>query len=240
VVAAREQHGRRQGRGPKPSQATAWLGKKKTWWRRCGRRTKRRESHTHAFKHTKTLDAVSSGHASAATNNQQRTSCNCNRNAADDTIGGWSRDYVGDAGARRLRRRGWLDSSARSASRRARAGGWKRAGRGISGAAGQPGAGGGTRAAVPPVLIEVTQLDQVRAVVEQWMKANCKAKRLANGSPRLRRRIGSRGCLRSRWTHRYCSASGVGGCAARQPIAVEGDLSAAGCGLRLWLRAGTR
>jgi 6,7-dimethyl-8-ribityllumazine synthase len=32
---------------------------------------------------------------------------------------------------------------------------------------------------VPPVLIEVTQLDQVRDVVAQWMKANCKAEEVA-------------------------------------------------------------
>ena len=37
----------------------------------------------------------------------------------------------------------------------------------------------GRAPAVPPVLIEVTQLDQVRAVVEQWMKANRKAEEIA-------------------------------------------------------------
>ena len=56
----------------------------------------------------------------------------------------------------------------------------------------------GRAPAVPPILIEVTQLDQVRVVVKQWMKANGKATRLANGCRRLRRRTGGRGCLRLR------------------------------------------
>ena len=99
----------------------------------------------------------------------------------------------------------------------------------------------GRAPAVPPILIEVTQLDQVRAVVEQWMMANYSAEEVGNGSLRLRLRTGTRGCLRLRWTHRYWLASG----SRRTHCTASPSLSRAicprrECGLRLWLRAGTR
>jgi len=87
----------------------------------------------------------------------------------------------------------------------------------------------GRAPAVPPILIEVTQLDQVRDVVAQWMQANCKAEeigeRLSEVAP-------------THWNSRlftvalepaltlgfWESENALHG----RPIAVEGDLSAAG------------
>jgi 6,7-dimethyl-8-ribityllumazine synthase len=82
---------------------------------------------------------------------------------------------------------------------------------------------------VPPILIEVTQLDQVRAVVEQWMKANSKAEgigeRLSEVAPthwnsRLFTVTLDPALLLGFWE----SENPLHG----KPIAVEGDLSAAG------------
>jgi 6,7-dimethyl-8-ribityllumazine synthase len=87
----------------------------------------------------------------------------------------------------------------------------------------------GRAPAVPPILIEVTQLDQVRAVVEQWMKANCKAdeigERLTEVAPtywnsRLFTVTLEPSLLLGFWE----SENPLHG----RPIAVEGDLSAAG------------
>jgi 6,7-dimethyl-8-ribityllumazine synthase len=82
---------------------------------------------------------------------------------------------------------------------------------------------------VPPVLIEVTQLDQVRAVVEQWMKANCKAEEIGeqlsevaptHWNSRLFTVALEPSLLLGFWE----SENPLHG----RPIAVEGDLSAAG------------
>jgi 6,7-dimethyl-8-ribityllumazine synthase len=87
----------------------------------------------------------------------------------------------------------------------------------------------GRAPAVPPILIEVTQLDQVRAVVEQWMKANSKAEgigeRLSEVAPthwnsRLFTVTLDPALLLGFWE----SENPLHG----KPIAVEGDLSAAG------------
>jgi 6,7-dimethyl-8-ribityllumazine synthase len=87
----------------------------------------------------------------------------------------------------------------------------------------------GRAPAVPPVLIEVTQLDQVRAVVEQWMKANSSAEevgeRLSVVAPthwnsRLFTVELDASLLLGFWE----SENPLHG----RPIAIEGDLSAAG------------
>ncbi|HUD22447.1 MAG TPA: 6,7-dimethyl-8-ribityllumazine synthase [Acidobacteriaceae bacterium] len=87
----------------------------------------------------------------------------------------------------------------------------------------------GRAPAVPPILIEVTQLDKVRAVVEQWMKANFSAKeideRLSEVAPthwnsRLFTVVPDASLLLGFWE----SENPLHG----RPIAVEGDLSAAG------------
>ena len=83
--------------------------------------------------------------------------------------------------------------------------------------------------AVPPVLIEVTQLDQVRALVEQWVKANSSADAAAQRPSAI---------APTHWNSRlftlqldlslalgfWQSENPLHG----KPIAVEGDLSAAG------------
>jgi 6,7-dimethyl-8-ribityllumazine synthase len=87
----------------------------------------------------------------------------------------------------------------------------------------------GRAPAVPPVLIEVTQLDQVRAVVEQWMKDNFSADEISERLAEVRP---------THWNSRlftveldpsfllgfWESENPLHG----RPIAIEGDLSAAG------------
>ena len=87
----------------------------------------------------------------------------------------------------------------------------------------------GRAPAVPPVLIEVTQLDQVRAVVEQWMKANSSAEevgeRLSVIAPtHWNSRLFTVALEASLLLGFWESENPLHG----KPIAVEGDLSAAG------------
>jgi len=87
----------------------------------------------------------------------------------------------------------------------------------------------GRAPAVPPVLIEVTQLDQVRAVVEQWMKANSSAEevgeRLSVVAPtHWNSRLFTVALEASLLLGFWESENPLHG----KPIAVEGDLSAAG------------
>jgi 6,7-dimethyl-8-ribityllumazine synthase len=87
----------------------------------------------------------------------------------------------------------------------------------------------GRAPAVPPVLIEVTQLDQVRAVVEQWMKANFSAEEVATLLSEV---------APTHWKSRLFTVTLdpsllVGfwepeDALHGKPIAIEGDLSAAG------------
>ena len=99
----------------------------------------------------------------------------------------------------------------------------------------------GRAPAVPPILIEVTQLDQVRAVVEEWMKANCKAEEVGERPSEVAPTHWKSRLFTVRWTHRYCSASG-----SRRMRCMAGPLLSRAicrrleCGLRLWWRAGTR
>jgi len=94
---------------------------------------------------------------------------------------------------------------------------------------------------VPPILIEVTQLDQVRAAVEQWMVAAYRTEEVVELlSP----------VTPTHWNSRLFTVAldpslMIGfweseNPLAGKPIAVEGDLSRRACGLRLWSRAGTR
>ena len=86
----------------------------------------------------------------------------------------------------------------------------------------------GRAPAVPPILIEVTQLDQVRVVVEQWMKAN--------GSDEIGERLSE--VAPTHWRSRLFTAAldpsllvgfwEAEDALAGRPSAVEGDLSAAG------------
>ena len=87
----------------------------------------------------------------------------------------------------------------------------------------------GRAPAVPPILIEVTQLDQVRSVVEQWMKANCNAEEIGellsevaptHWNSRLFTVALDASILLGFWE----SENPLHG----RPIAVEGDLSAEG------------
>jgi 6,7-dimethyl-8-ribityllumazine synthase len=83
--------------------------------------------------------------------------------------------------------------------------------------------------AVPPVLIEVTQIDQVRAAVERWMIANYRTEEIAE---RLTE------AAVTHWRSRLFTVTLEPGLALGfwesenplhgKPIAVEGDLSAAG------------
>jgi 6,7-dimethyl-8-ribityllumazine synthase len=87
----------------------------------------------------------------------------------------------------------------------------------------------GRAPAVPPILIEVTQLDQVRAVVEQWMKANSSAEevgeRLSVIAPtHWNSRLFTVALEASLLLGFWESENPLHG----KPIAVEGDLSAAG------------
>ena len=87
----------------------------------------------------------------------------------------------------------------------------------------------GRAPAVPPVLIEVTQLDQVRAVVAQWMKANFSAEEVAE----LLSEVAPTHWKSRLFTVALDPALLVGFWESEdalhgRPIAVEGDLSAAG------------
>jgi 6,7-dimethyl-8-ribityllumazine synthase len=90
----------------------------------------------------------------------------------------------------------------------------------------------GRQPAVPPILIEVTQLDQVRAVVEQWMIAHHRTEEVAT----LLTPVAS-----THWNSRLFTATLTEEGAALtlgfwesenplhgKPIAIEGDLSAHG------------
>jgi len=87
----------------------------------------------------------------------------------------------------------------------------------------------GRKPAVPPVLIEVTQLDQVHSVVEQWMIANYRTEEIAE----LLSEIAS-----THWNSQLFSVAldpslKVGFWESDnphhgKPVAIEGDLSAAG------------
>jgi 6,7-dimethyl-8-ribityllumazine synthase len=81
----------------------------------------------------------------------------------------------------------------------------------------------------PPILIEVTQLDQVRAVVALWMKANCKAEEIATllsevAPTHWKSRLFTVTLDPSLLVGFWESENALHG----KPIAVEGDLSAAG------------
>jgi 6,7-dimethyl-8-ribityllumazine synthase len=87
----------------------------------------------------------------------------------------------------------------------------------------------GRAPAVPPVLIEVTQLDQVRAVVEQWMKANFSAEEVAEllsevAPTHWKSRLFTVALDPSLLVGFWESENALAG----RPIAIEGDLSAAG------------
>jgi 6,7-dimethyl-8-ribityllumazine synthase len=87
----------------------------------------------------------------------------------------------------------------------------------------------GRAPAVPPVLIEVTQLDQVREVVAQWMKANCKAEEITTllsevAPTHWKSRLFTVALDPSLLVGFWESENALHG----KPIAVEGDLSAAG------------
>jgi len=83
--------------------------------------------------------------------------------------------------------------------------------------------------AVPPVLIEVTQLDQVRAAVERWMIANYRTEEVAEQLTEA---------VTTHWRSRLFKVTLEPGLVLGfwepenplhgKPIAVEGDLSAAG------------
>ena len=87
----------------------------------------------------------------------------------------------------------------------------------------------GRASAVPPVLVEVTQLDQVHSTVEKWLIANCRTEEVAE---RLS------GVALTHWnsrlfTVRLDSSFVLGFWQSEnplhgKPIAVEGDLSAGG------------
>jgi 6,7-dimethyl-8-ribityllumazine synthase len=87
----------------------------------------------------------------------------------------------------------------------------------------------GRAPAVPPVLIEVTQLDQVREVVEQWMKANFNAEEVAVLLSEV---------APTHWNSRLFTVALDPSLALGfwepenplhgRPVAIEGDLSAAG------------
>jgi 6,7-dimethyl-8-ribityllumazine synthase len=87
----------------------------------------------------------------------------------------------------------------------------------------------GRAPAAPPMLIEVTHLDQVRSVVEQWMKTNCKAEdigeRLSAIAPtHWNSRLFTVALEASLLLGFWESENPLHG----KPIAIEGDLSAAG------------
>jgi len=87
----------------------------------------------------------------------------------------------------------------------------------------------GRAPAAPPMLIEVTHLDQVRWVVEQWMKTNCKAEdigeRLSAIAPtHWNSRLFTVALEASLLLGFWESENPLHG----KPIAIEGDLSAAG------------
>ena len=87
----------------------------------------------------------------------------------------------------------------------------------------------GRAPAVPPILIEVTQLDQVRAVVEEWMKANCKAEEVGERPSEVapthwKSRLFTVALDPSLLVGFWESEDALHG----RPVAVEGDLSAAG------------
>jgi len=87
----------------------------------------------------------------------------------------------------------------------------------------------GRAPAVPPILIEVTQLDQVRAVVEQWMKVNCRAEEVGErltevASTHWNSRLFTVELDTSLLLGFWESENPLHG----KPIAIEGDLSAAG------------
>jgi 6,7-dimethyl-8-ribityllumazine synthase len=87
----------------------------------------------------------------------------------------------------------------------------------------------GRAPAVSPVLIEVTQLDQVRAVVAQWMKANYSADEVATllsevAPTHWKSRLFTVALDASLLVGFWESEDALHG----RPIAVEGDLSAAG------------
>jgi 6,7-dimethyl-8-ribityllumazine synthase len=87
----------------------------------------------------------------------------------------------------------------------------------------------GRAPAVPPILVEVTQLDQVRAVVEQWMNANDLNGEIAGSLSEV---------APTHWNSRLFSVEldptlKLGFWESEdprhgRPVAVEGDLSAAG------------
>ena len=87
----------------------------------------------------------------------------------------------------------------------------------------------GRAPAVSPVLIEVTQLDQVRAVVAQWMEANHSAEEVAEllsevAPTHWKSRLFTVALDPSLLLGFWESEDALAG----RPIAVEGDLSAAG------------
>jgi 6,7-dimethyl-8-ribityllumazine synthase len=87
----------------------------------------------------------------------------------------------------------------------------------------------GRAPAVPPILIEVTQLDQVRQVVQQWMAANYRAEevaeRLSEVAPtHWNSRLFTVALDPSLLVGFWESENPLHG----RPIAIEGDLSAAG------------
>ena len=87
----------------------------------------------------------------------------------------------------------------------------------------------GRAPAVPPILIEVTQLDQVRAVVEQWMMANYSAEEVATllsevAPTHWNSRLFTVALDPSLLVGFWESENPLHG----KPVAVEGDLSAAG------------
>jgi 6,7-dimethyl-8-ribityllumazine synthase len=90
--------------------------------------------------------------------------------------------------------------------------------------------------AVPPILVEVTQLDQVRAIVEQWMIANYRTEQVAELlSPIAETHWNSRLFTLSLQpaTDNLQPATSLGFWQSEnplhnRPVAIEGDLSAAG------------
>jgi 6,7-dimethyl-8-ribityllumazine synthase len=87
----------------------------------------------------------------------------------------------------------------------------------------------GRAPAVPPILIEVTQLDQVRQVVQQWMAANYRAEEVAEllsevAPTHWNSRLFTVALDPSLLVGFWESENPLHG----RPIAIEGDLSAAG------------
>jgi 6,7-dimethyl-8-ribityllumazine synthase len=82
----------------------------------------------------------------------------------------------------------------------------------------------GRAPAVPPLLVEVTQLDQTRAVIEQWLTANPAAQLMATEPTHWNSRLFTLTLAENLTLGFWESENPVHG----KPVAIEGDLSAAG------------